>query len=128
MKRPVEPIAPDHQALVVARVQQELWILVVARFRELEAETGLRQVDLAKQLGVSRPQIHEWLSEPHNMTIKAAGRLMEAMGAQLVFDMRRMRREPRRRVRSRSGARNLTLAIFAAASAAVEFGPVSQLW
>ncbi len=43
-----------------------LWRGVFARFEYLKA------------LGVLRPRIHEWLSDPRNMTVKAAGRLLLA--------------------------------------------------
>ena len=67
------------QASAIRAAQRAVWRAVVARFRALEARDGLRQADLAHRLGVSRPQIHEWLSDPANMTLKAAARLMLAM-------------------------------------------------
>ncbi|KRA59212.1 hypothetical protein ASD79_10960 [Caulobacter sp. Root655] len=71
----------EEQALAVARAQAAMWRGVVARFEHLKATEGLRQADLAAALGVSRPQIHEWLSNSHNMTLKASGRLLLAMDA-----------------------------------------------
>ena len=64
-----------------------MWRGVVARFENLKADEGLRQADLAAALGVSRPQIHEWLSDPRHMTLKAAGRLLLAMGAQADIEV-----------------------------------------
>jgi len=69
----------EEQGRAVAALQRQVWLQVVARFEALRGEAGLRQSDLAKSLGVSRPQIHQWLSDPANMTLKAAGRLMLAM-------------------------------------------------
>lgn len=74
----------EEQRRAVAALQHQVWRQVVARFEVLRDEAGLRQSDLARALGVSRPQIHEWLSDPANMTLKAASRLMLAMEAQLT--------------------------------------------
>lgn len=73
----------EEQGRAVAALQRQVWLQVVARFETLRDEIGLRQSDLARSLGVSRPQIHEWLSDPANMTIKAAGRLLLAMDGEL---------------------------------------------
>lgn len=73
----------EEQGRAVAALQRQVWLQVVARFEALRDEIGLRQSDLARSLGVSRPQIHEWLSDPTNMTIKAAGRLLLAMDGEL---------------------------------------------
>jgi plasmid maintenance system antidote protein VapI len=54
---------------------------LVDRFRQGQ-RSGLKQADLAKRLGVSRPQIHIWLTDPDKMTLKAAARLMLAMGSE----------------------------------------------
>ena len=70
-------------------MQAALWRGVVARFELLKARDGLRQADLAAALGVSRPQIHEWLSDPRNMTLKAAGRLLLAMDAEARIELTR---------------------------------------
>lgn len=77
----------EEQRRAVAALQRQVWLQVVARFEILREETGLRQSDLARALGVSRPQIHEWLSDPANMTLKAASRLMLAMDAELSFTL-----------------------------------------
>lgn len=69
------------QASAVRAAQTAVWRAVVTRFREREARDGLKQADIARRLGVSRPQIHEWLSDPRKMTLKAAARLMLAMDA-----------------------------------------------
>lgn len=74
----------DEQRRAVATLQRQVWLQVVARFEALRGEVGLRQSDLARALGVSRPQIHEWLSDPANITLKAAGRLMLAMDCELT--------------------------------------------
>jgi len=76
-------IGEQNQAAAVRAAQSALWRSVVCRFRELEHASALKQADLARRLGVSRPQIHEWLSDPQNMTIKAAGRLLLAMDSSL---------------------------------------------
>lgn len=73
----------EEQGRAVAALQRQVWLQVVARFEALRDEIGLRQSDLARSLGVSRPQIHEWLSDPANMTLKAAGRLLLAMDDEL---------------------------------------------
>lgn len=74
----------DEQRRAVAALQRQVWLQVVARFGALRDQVGLRQSDLARALGVSRPQIHEWLSDPANITLKAAGRLMLAMDGELT--------------------------------------------
>ncbi|WP_089924068.1 helix-turn-helix transcriptional regulator [Caulobacter sp. UNC279MFTsu5.1] len=73
---------PEEQAQAIGRAQAAMWCGVVARFEHLKTAEGLRQADLAAALGVSRSQIHEWLSDPRNMTLKAAGRLLLAMDAE----------------------------------------------
>lgn len=73
----------EEQGRAVAALQRQVWLQVVARFEALRDEIGLRQSDLARSLGVSRPQIHEWLSDPANVTLKAAGRLLLAMDGEL---------------------------------------------
>ncbi len=78
---------PEEQARAVGRTQATMWRAVVARFEHLKAVEGLRQADLAAALGVSRPQIHEWLSDPRNMTLKAAGRLLLAMDAEALVEI-----------------------------------------
>ncbi len=82
MERRVRRFGPEEQTRAVDGLQAAVWRGVVARFEHLKAAEGLRQADLAAALGVSRPQIHEWLSDPRNMTLKAAGRLLLAMGAE----------------------------------------------
>lgn len=88
MGRRLRHFDPEEQAQAIARAQDAVWRGVVARFERLKATEGLRQADLAAALGVSRPQIHEWLSDPRNMTLKAAGRLLLAMDAALDLDIR----------------------------------------
>lgn len=70
-------------------MQAALWRGVVARFEHLKDSEGLRQADLAAALDVSRPQIHEWLSDPRHMTLKAAGRLLLAMDAEARIEVTR---------------------------------------
>lgn len=82
MGRLVRHFGHEEQAIAVERAQAAMWRGVVARFEHLKSARGLRQSDLAAALGVSRPQIHEWLSNPRNMTLKAAGRLLLAMDAE----------------------------------------------
>jgi hypothetical protein len=82
------PLAKARQDTAVLEAQRALWNVVMERFHMLEGDCDLRQADLARLLGLSRPQIHAWLSIPENMTIKAAGRLLLAMDAYLVCDAR----------------------------------------
>jgi transcriptional regulator with XRE-family HTH domain len=72
----------DAQADAVERLQRRVWRAVVERFQQRQA-LGLRQADLARLLGISRPQINVWLNDPTTMTLKAAARLMLAMDTQL---------------------------------------------
>lgn len=88
MGQRVRYFGPEEQALAVAGAQAAMWRGVVTRFEHLKAAAGLRQADLAAALGVSRPQIHEWLSDPRNMTLKAAGRLLLAMDARAQVEVR----------------------------------------
>jgi transcriptional regulator with XRE-family HTH domain len=78
----------QEQAQAVDGTRTAVWLGVVARFEHLKAAEGLRQADLAAALGVSRSQIHEWLSDPTNLTLKAAGRLLLAMGARAHVEVR----------------------------------------
>ena len=87
-------LGTQEQAIAVRTAQDALWTLVVTRFRELERERGLRQADLARSLGAYRPQIHEWLSDPSKLTIKAAGRLLAAMDAELACELKATDRDP----------------------------------
>ena len=87
MGRRERHFSPDDQAVAIVKTQTQMWLGIVARFEHLKAMDGLRQADLAKALGVSRPQIHEWLSDPRNMTIKAAGRLLLAMDARVNVEV-----------------------------------------
>lgn len=82
LARRARRFGPEEQARAIDRLQAAMWRGVVARFEQLKADEGLRQADLAAALGVSRPQIHEWLSDPRHMTLKAAGRLLLAMDAE----------------------------------------------
>lgn len=68
----------------VGALQRLIWTLIVARFRELEREQGLRKVDLSQRLGIPRSQVQMWLAAPRNMTLKSAGRLAIALDARLV--------------------------------------------
>ena len=88
LERRVRRFGPAEQARAIDRTQAAMWRGVVARFEHLKAAEGLRQADLAAALGVSRPQIHEWLSDPRNMTLKAAGRLLLAMDAEAYVEVR----------------------------------------
>ena len=88
MGRRVRQFDPEEQAKAVDGTRTALWLGVVARFEHLKAAEGLRQADLAAAPGVSRSQIHEWLSDPRNLTLKAAGRLLLAMGARAHVEVR----------------------------------------
>lgn len=81
------------QARAVVDAQGAVRELILQRFRALEAREGLRQVDLARGLGVSKAQIHEWLSDPRNITLKAAARLLSAMDARLAVSLSEAERE-----------------------------------
>ena len=81
-------VEKSQQEAAVCAAQQALWSLVMGRFRELERDHGLKQADLARRLGLSRPQVHAWLSDPNNLTIKAAVRLLAAMGAGLAYGLK----------------------------------------
>ncbi len=72
------------QAEVIDEAQRAVWLLVTGRFGQLHDMAGLTQADLARRLGTSRPQIHEWLSDHRKMSLKAAARLLSAMDASLA--------------------------------------------
>ena len=74
----------DHEAQAVAvdRLQRHIWRALNRRFQQAQLD-GLKQSDLARRLGVSRPQIHVWLNDPSKITLKAAARLMLAMDGEL---------------------------------------------
>ncbi|MBO9544599.1 helix-turn-helix transcriptional regulator [Caulobacter sp.] len=72
----------DTQCAAIEQLQRRIWAAVVARYRERQT-SGLTQKHIADQLGIAPPQISVWLNDPTAMTIKAAARLMLAMGAEL---------------------------------------------
>lgn len=73
----------DAQARAIERLQLQLWQAVVDRFRKRQ-EAGLRQAELAQQLGISPPQVHHWLTDPSRLTLKAAARLMLALDGEFA--------------------------------------------
>lgn len=73
--------AADAQA--VLRLQAAVWALVRARFEEVQKAEGLTQAGLAALLGVPAAQVSLWLGDSRRMTLKAAARLLHALGAQL---------------------------------------------
>lgn len=74
----------EAQAQAVRAAQMATWQVVCERFNAMAQTHGLRAVHLSRRLGVSRPQIHAWLTEPHKMTLKAAARLLLAMDAEFA--------------------------------------------
>ncbi|WP_374569708.1 helix-turn-helix domain-containing protein [Phenylobacterium sp.] len=74
----------DDAEIAVERLQRRLWEVLVAQFRAREAQ-GLKQAHLAARLGVSRPQVNVWLSNPRRLTLRAAARLMWAMDLEIAL-------------------------------------------
>ena len=74
----------DAQAKAIDRLQLQLWQAVVEQFRRRQ-EAGLKQAALAQQLGISPPQVHLWLTDPSRLTLKAAARLMLALGGEFAI-------------------------------------------
>lgn len=68
---------------MILALQTQIWALVRARFETLKATSGFTQAELASRLNIPRGQVSLYLREPHRMTIKAAARLLRAMGAEL---------------------------------------------
>jgi transcriptional regulator with XRE-family HTH domain len=66
-----------------------LFSLIHERLEELKEEKGLTQAQVAGRLGVSEQLVSRWLAEPRNITVKAAGRLLAALEAGLLFDLDR---------------------------------------
>lgn len=64
-------------------LQQEIWLHVRERYETLRRVEGLTQVGLAAAVGVTPTQICVWLGDPRRMTLKAAARLLAAMGSRL---------------------------------------------
>lgn len=77
-------LSNQRQADAIDDAQRTVWLLVTRRFRSLRDTVGLTQADLSRRLGISRPQIHEWLSDHRKMSLKAAARLLSAMDARLA--------------------------------------------
>lgn len=59
--------------------------LLHLRFEELSEQHGLTRREVARRLGTTEQQLSRWMSEPRNMTVKSAGRLMAALDAYLGF-------------------------------------------
>lgn len=66
-----------------------LFALIHSRIEELHATQGLTQADIAARVGVSEQRISHWLSEPRNMTVRSAGRLLGALESHLLFEIDR---------------------------------------
>ena len=66
----------------VVDAQQVLWALVRSRYDD-RAREGLTQSQLARALNRPPSQISVWLSAPDRSTLKAAARLLAAMGGEL---------------------------------------------
>lgn len=81
--KPVMPLSHRDQAVVIDRLQRGMWSAMVERFQARQRD-GLTQADLARRLGIARPQVHVWLSDPTKITLKAAARLMLAMEGELL--------------------------------------------
>lgn len=68
----------------------QLFALIHERLAELKArDPTFTQSVLAKRLGVSEQLVSRWLTEPRNLTIRSAGRLLAALEAQLLFELDR---------------------------------------
>ncbi|MDP3405609.1 MAG: helix-turn-helix transcriptional regulator [Brevundimonas sp.] len=89
-----EPGEGDRAVEASARLQLRVWSLVRGRFDALRTTSGLTQSELAITLNVPRSQICVWLGDPEKMTIKAAGRLLAAMGAELDCQLSERSQQP----------------------------------
>lgn len=69
-------------------LQARVWRIVRDRFEVGEREAGLTQAVLARRMGVRRGQVSIWLRTPERMTLRAAARLLRAMGAELACEAR----------------------------------------
>lgn len=66
-----------------------LYSLVQERLEELRAQGPFTQADIAARLGTSEQLVSRWLTEPRNMTVRSAGRLLAALDAHLLFELDR---------------------------------------
>ncbi len=63
--------------------QDQLWVLLHERFRELEETNGLTQAALARKVGCDRQSVNRWLSGPSNISIFSAAKLFAGMDSDL---------------------------------------------
>jgi transcriptional regulator with XRE-family HTH domain len=81
----------DDQEIAGISLEMGVFALVRKRFHELEKSEGLTQSALAERMGLTRAQVSRWFAQPNTMTLRAAGRLLAAMGRGLrlrVYDPR----------------------------------------
>lgn len=64
---------------------QTLFAIVHNRFSELEHSEHLSQQKLATRMALTRSQISRWFTNPSNMTLRSAAKLLAAMGRKLEF-------------------------------------------
>lgn len=65
----------------------QLFSMIHERFEFLRERDGLTKHDVAIRLGVSDQLVSRWMSEPRNITVKSAGRLLAALDAHLGFEV-----------------------------------------
>ncbi len=65
-----------------------------AFIRRWLSKSGMSQSDLAKLLGVNRSRVNRMLSDPSNLSIETAGRVLGALGLWIDFDASRPKRAP----------------------------------
>lgn len=66
-----------------------LFALVHERIEELRQNNELSYHDIADRIGATDQQVSRWLSEPRNMTVRSAGRLLAGLEAHLLFELDR---------------------------------------
>jgi transcriptional regulator with XRE-family HTH domain len=66
-----------------------LFALIHERLEELQSCRPFTQAELASRLGTSEQNVSRWLTEPRNMTVRTAGRLLGALEAHLLFELDR---------------------------------------
>ncbi len=62
---------------------RELKLLLGQMIRERLKETGLRQSDLSRRLGVPASQVAVWINQPMRLSLEAVVRLLWALDARL---------------------------------------------
>lgn len=62
-----------------------LYADIIVRVNQLLKEKGFTQKQLAEKLGKTPSEIHKWLSNEHNFTLKSLAKLQAELGSPILY-------------------------------------------